>query len=158
MKINLVDYPPGCGKTLTLQHSPFRMLRGALIFSGLAYATWFRGGHHTILIFLLSAIAGIFYIIAGILLVDPIVGGVSMNENGIESYSILKKRWQFKWVDMRDIQLKYLGNSERIPMLAFKANGNKDYAIYISFKEIEDKKEFVELVKQWQQYYCGTIK
>jgi len=157
MKINLADYPPGCGKTLMLQHSPFRMLRGALIFSGLAYTMWLRGGHHTILILLLSIIAGIFYIITAILtVVNPMAGGVLIDENGLATYSILRKRAQFEWGNIHDIQLKCLGELKQVPLLMFKANGNKDYAIYIVFKQIEDKTEFVEWVKQWQQYYSKT--
>ena len=133
------------------------MLWGALIFSGFAYGLWYAG-IPSICVFLLGAIGGLFYIIACILIFDPMAGGVSMNENGMTTYSILKKSWQFKWAEMHDIQLKYLGDSERIPILSFKVNGTKDCVIYICFKEIEDKKEFAESVKQWQQYYCGMAK
>lgn len=100
----------------------------------------------------------IFFILLGFYLlctIDPMIGSVSLSDEGLMLCTVLKRQLHFKWEEISDIHLECQGRLNQIPFLVFNAGSKKKRGCCLSFKGLRNKKEFVELVRQWRQYYTS---
>jgi len=161
MRVNLADYPPGCGKTLILKQSRLALMPMALFFLGLnsfmMYSLVYLSGTGFSYILGLLIELILFPVLSVYLLgmVDPMIGSVALSEEGLTLCIAFKRELHFKWEEISDIHLEYQGRLDEICFLAFTAKGKKGRGCCLTFKGLRNKKEFVELVKQWQQYYSA---